>query len=110
MIASEAGFNSNEGYELWTIEGTPTAISNAAAKPASTFTLYPNPANNVLHISTASIYKNASITITNALGQVVMTANIGNSNTVSLQGIAPGTYNATIDADGIRETQKLTIQ
>ena len=108
-LLASASFNQNQDFELWSIEGTPTAISTAA-KAASTFTLYPNPANNVLHISTAGTYKKASITLTNALGQMVLTENITDKNTVSLQGIAPGIYNATIDADGIRETQKLTIQ
>ncbi len=104
-----AGYNSNEGYELWSIEGTPTAISNTAIKTAQAFTLYPNPAKNVLHITTTNQYKNASITITNAMGQAVLTENISN-NTISLQGIAPGIYTATIDADGQRETQQLSIQ
>jgi len=103
-----AGFNNNQDYELWSIEGTPTAISNTTVKAPQAFTLYPNPANNVLYI-TGNSYKQASITITNAMGQVVLSETISN-NTVSLQGIAPGLYNATIDADGIRETQKLTIQ
>lgn len=105
-----ASFNSNEGYELWSIDGTPTAISNTAAKAAQVFSLYPNPATNVLHLTMANTYKHASITLTNAIGQIVLTENITDKNTVSLQGIAPGIYNATIDADGIRETQKLIIQ
>lgn len=107
---ANASFNNNEGFELWSIEGTPTGISNTAVKVANAFILYPNPANHVLHVTTASTYKTARITITNAVGQIVLTENITYKNTISLQGIAPGIYTATIDADGIRETQLLTIQ
>lgn len=105
-----AAFNSSEGFELWSIEGTPTGINNATAKAANTFTLYPNPATNVLHVKTGSINKQVSIRIINQLGQTVLTEDIAGKNTISLQGIAPGIYTATIDADGQRETQQLTIQ
>ena len=105
-----AAFNSSEGFELWSIEGTPTGINSATAKAENTFTLYPNPATDVLHIKTGSVNKQASIRIINQLGQTVLAEDITGNNTISLQGIAPGIYTATIDADGQRETQLLTIQ
>ena len=105
-----AGYNSNEGFELWSIDGTPTGISNTAAKAAHTFTLYPNPATDILHIKTGNINKQVSIRISNQLGQTVLAEDMTGKNTISLQGIAPGIYTATIDADGVRETQQLTIQ
>lgn len=105
-----ASFNQNQDFELWAIEGTPTGISNNSAKTVQSFTLYPNPANNMLHFTTANTYKQAHIYIANKLGQTILAEDITGKNTISLQDIAPGIYTVTIDADGTRETQQLTIQ
>lgn len=108
-LYAAAWYDDDNGDELWLLKGIPSGIEKTA-NGKRTFTLYPNPASNMLCITTDAAYKQVRVTLTNTVGQIILTENTSSKNTISLQGVAPGIYTAIIDADGIRETQQLTIQ
>lgn len=71
------------------------------------FTLYPNPAKNVLNISTKSSIEVHSITIYNLLGQVVLAIpNAQNLNTVDISSLKTGHYFLKITSDKGSATEK----
>ena len=65
---------------------------------------------NMLLISRVGCIWPVSYTHLDVYKRQVLAEDMTGKNTISLQGIAPGIYTATIDADGVRETQQLTIQ
>ena len=71
------------------------------------FTLYPNPAKNVLNISTKSSIEVHSITIYNLLGQVVLAIpNAQNLNIVDVSSLKTGHYSIKITSDKGSATEK----
>jgi Leucine-rich repeat (LRR) protein len=71
------------------------------------FTLYPNPAKNVLNISTKSTIEVHSLTIYNLLGQVVLAIpNAQNLNSVDVSSLKTGNYFLKITSDKGSATEK----
>lgn len=71
------------------------------------FTLYPNPAKNVLNINTKSSIEVHSITIYNQLGQVVLAIpNAKNLNSVDVSSLKTGNYFLKITSDKGSATEK----
>ncbi len=77
---------------------------------------YPNPANNEVNIGfTVGQASNATLTITNAVGQVMNTLNVdakagvNNLNTFSTANMAAGVYFFTIEANGSRVTERFVV-
>lgn len=107
-----AAFDTAEGNELWVMNGKPdtaTGIRNTEVG-TTVFSLHPNPANNLLHISSDKANKTAVITLINTTGQTVLTEKMHGTATLSLKGIAPGLYYVVIETADTSETQKLVIQ
>ncbi|HXL55847.1 MAG TPA: T9SS type A sorting domain-containing protein, partial [Chitinophagaceae bacterium] len=51
--------------------------------------VYPNPAKNILHIQTNG---NASFSLLNQPGQILLTTNINGSGSINISGMAAGLY------------------
>ncbi len=72
------------------------------------FTLYPNPANNVVFVETA--LAKGEIQLTDITGKTLKTASIRSNNTqVNLESLKPGIYLVTLHANTNRITKKLII-
>ncbi|OJW84899.1 MAG: hypothetical protein BGO69_10155 [Bacteroidetes bacterium 46-16] len=79
--------------------------------------VYPNPANNTVTVSfTANRDANATVTLQNAVGQVIKTQNLGQLNahqlgnaTFATNDMANGVYFYTINADGQRTTGRFVV-
>jgi Leucine-rich repeat (LRR) protein len=75
------------------------------------FTLYPNPAKNVLNINTKSSIEVHTITIYNQLGQVVLAIpNAKNLNSVDVSSLKTGNYFLKITSDKGSATEKFIKQ
>lgn len=75
------------------------------------FTLYPNPAKNVLNINTKSTIEVHTITIYNQLGQVVLAIpNAKNINTFDVSSLKTGNYFLKITSDKGSSTEKFLKQ
>jgi hypothetical protein len=74
---------------------------------ANSFSIYPNPAMNVLHIQTKNGEPILSATVYNPLGQMVLTN--GNSE-IDISRLAPGNYFITVDSDKRKSTLKFIKQ
>jgi hypothetical protein len=68
--------------------------------------LYPNPANDVLHIA-GDIPSNAQVSIFNGIGQCVYTGSF--SSTIDVRSFAGGVYHLHVGHNGTYENAKFTI-
>jgi hypothetical protein len=76
--------------------------------------VYPNPANNELNVAFDVVSSsNVTVTLTNMVGQVVATENMGNvakgTATFSTSSLPAGAYIYSINADGKRKTGRVAI-
>lgn len=95
-------------------QSNPTGISKSSFNGVSV-SVAPNPANTVANISISSANTaKASITVINALGQVVyktgadLTAG-NNVIAVDVKELATGVYNVVVESDNASVTRKLTV-
>lgn len=73
------------------------------------FDIYPNPANNFINVSSLSIIDR--VQITNVLGQVVMTKEIGaNGANINIEQLEAGNYFVTIYTNNQVVTKKLLVK
>ena len=94
--------------------GNITGVSVADANLISTVNAYPNPAGDVLNVPfTLATATNVSVTMTNVLGQVVATQEMGKVaagtakfNTTNLPA---GVYTYSVLANGQRSTGRVAI-
>lgn len=70
--------------------------------------IYPNPANNILHIE-VDIENEIQLQLLNVLGQVVVNQKIEKTTSIALQTIPNGLYFAKISANGKHFIQKIQI-
>jgi len=95
-----------------TITPLPNAIANVAAQ-ALTFSVFPNPANNVVNINWAE-YSNdlASVVITDISGKKVMSAQVSmNADaSVNVSELQTGFYFMSVVTESASTAQKLIIQ
>lgn len=83
----------------------PLGISEQNDK--STFTIYPNPANEHINVHISNLIENSSYTITNQLGRTVLKGNLTDENSViQLGGLSGGIYLFKIE-DNTKHTFKL---
>lgn len=95
---------------------TTLGVNDTKKSNVSQVGVYPNPANNEVNIGfTVGTASKATITITNAVGQVMNTlavdakAGVNNLNTFSTAGMAAGVYFFTIEANGSRATERFVV-
>lgn len=93
-------------YSNGQVEDYTLNVKEALATNETSFSkvqLYPNPVKDVLTVS--SNKKVNSISVYNAAGQLVKTAQ--NANTVNMSNLSAGVYVVTTDVDGKTETSKV---
>ena len=73
-------------------------------------TLYPNPATDMLNISLPSSVESAQVTFTDALGRVVMTADVQGTTNVNVASLQKGTYFVRIAAENTFTTKAVIIK
>ncbi|QNE38747.1 T9SS type A sorting domain-containing protein [Hymenobacter sp. NBH84] len=81
------------------------AITNIEAAREVTF--YPNPARDVLNISTSESLVGARVTVTDLTGRTLLTRTLDASNTVSLSVLRTGTYLVTVETASGKVTRKI---
>lgn len=75
------------------------------------FTMYPNPAENVLSVNLPENIAQAELAIYDLLGKRIQLKTINETNnSIDVSAIAKGTYLVMISSEGFVETQKLIIQ
>ena len=76
------------------------------------FDVYPNPSNGILYIQTNGEAINASVTITDMIGQVVkeMTLTNNTKHTIDVRELPSGLYNVSVGADGRIESKRIMIK
>jgi len=80
-------------------------ILDAGDRFLSQLSLYPNPTNNMLHVSNA---ENTQLIVYDVLGKVLMTqAMISNHETIDLSRIMSGTYFVSLEQNGQRRVEKI---
>jgi hypothetical protein len=97
------------------VDGTAFMLSNVtsiAENPTPTsFTMFPNPASDILNINSISDVSNTTLEILNAVGQVVKTDRIIDSNlTVSLKDFSAGIYFVKLSNEKGQTVSKLIVE
>lgn len=94
-----------------------SAVHNVSSRVSTNMIAYPNPANNDLTVSFITDQNtSAKVSITNAVGQVIATQDVGNvlakkNNivTFSTAGLSAGIYFYTVEAKGQRTTNRFVV-
>jgi uncharacterized repeat protein (TIGR01451 family) len=73
-------------------------LKNESFTSNSNFTIYPNPAKNKLHITSKNLENISSITVYNALGQIILTS-INPSETIDVSNLKTGNYLIKINSE-----------
>jgi uncharacterized delta-60 repeat protein len=74
----------------------------------SAISIYPNPSTNVFHITLPNDVKNESLTLRNALGQVLLTKRItGTQTQIDLSNFADGIYFLSMDGGSVAPVKLL---
>jgi hypothetical protein len=76
------------------------------------FNIFPNPANDVINISSSGEHNTILVTISDINGRKVFETKpelTTKSVSVYLPGLTPGNYIISVESDGIKERQKLLI-
>ncbi|MBK6953488.1 MAG: T9SS type A sorting domain-containing protein [Crocinitomicaceae bacterium] len=99
----------NDNYTAVYYSGTPANFLGSEEMVNTTFSVYPNPANNVLTITTAGTSE--SINIFNAAGQVVFSVNNpATTVTVDVATLPAGIYVIQVTTDGVISQEKLVVE
>lgn len=73
--------------------------------------IYPNPANEYIHITVAGEKAKVAYRLYNQLGQVVRNGSFaGNSATIGLEGVSRGYYILQVESDGMKQNTKLLVK
>lgn len=84
------------------------ALLSLQANTKTSFTIAPNPANDIVSISFPNGFNNATITFYNALGQLIVAKNVSQSfPNLSLQPLSSGVYFYKIEANSYSQSGKL---
>jgi photosystem II stability/assembly factor-like uncharacterized protein len=99
-----AGFNSSPSSGgIFKLEGS---LATASFE-ATSFTVYPNPANNNVTIST-SVVDSYKLNVTDLTGKVVLEKSLsGIENTIDISSLSSGAYLFTLNSDNKSETVKI---
>lgn len=85
-------------------------VSSIAKNALDLTTLYPNPATDLLNINLPSSVESAQVTITDALGRVVMTTEAQGTTSVNVSSLEKGTYFVRIAAEDTFTTKTVVIK
>lgn len=84
-----------------------TALANIDIQPTAKFKVYPNPATNVVTISTPDS-ETAKLAVTDLSGKVVMTKSLsGIENTVDISNLSTGAYFFEVSSNNNKEVIKI---
>lgn len=73
--------------------------------------LYPNPANNILYITTNDFHKAVQLQVYDITGQVVLSETFsGNNHSINVSGLAAGVYIINLESDSKTERVKFLIK
>jgi len=116
-VAEELDDNGSDWNFLWTatdwLLGNPLSNPNALSIPLQeynlNFTVYPNPAKDVLNISFENIQKIEKLTIYNQLGQGLLVTKSVN-NTIDLSSFQNGVYVIEVDFNTVKLRRKIIIK
>lgn len=87
----------------------PCTLDIAATNKDEQTTIYPDPATDHINISSAT-FDYSSVTISNALGQVVLTQKlVAKETTLNTSNLAPGVYYLLLQGNNTRKMQKVVI-
>ena len=86
----------------------PGAILGVEANNEVKFSMYPNPATDEFTIT--GEFNEATMTIVNAVGQVVVTKTIASGEKVSVSDLNAGLYMVKIEKDGITTVKNLSVK
>jgi Secretion system C-terminal sorting domain len=98
----------NSSYNPWIIKFNPLSVGVQENQLTNTIiSIYPNPANDIVHINTSTSLVNESYAIINTLGQTVLNGKLENDNTnINVQTLQSGIYFLQI---GSKQTQSYKI-
>jgi hypothetical protein len=99
----------NGSADYWIIKLAPLSATSVQENQLNnkTFSSYPNPANDILHINTSTSIVNESYAIINTLGQTVLNGKLENErSTIDVQTLQAGIYFLQI---GSKQTQSYKI-
>jgi ELWxxDGT repeat protein len=112
----QARYN-DDGKELWIINDTsyhPSTGSVNKIANGKTFAIAPNPAADNVTINIADNNNNATLTISNLIGQKVYEQAIQGNNTqaitINLSNLSRGSYIVNLRGNNTSETQKLILE
>ena len=97
----------------FTIGGVNCILGNKSlSKNDFKFSVYPNPATDVLNINIENLEGNASVSVYDIVGKQVATSKLNNgTNTLNVENLTAGVYFYSIRKDNtIIETKKVVIQ
>jgi hypothetical protein len=84
-----------------------SSSASVSSNEINQFTIYPNPAGDVLRIMTSNSVNNYKVEILNTTGQVISTHNIDNTNpTIAIQDMASGIYFVKMNVEGTSKVSK----
>lgn len=85
---------SNNDYNAWIFKLTPSSVTGIQESTLSnSFSIYPNPANNIIHINTSTSLTNESYNIVNTLGQTVLDGKLENEHSIiNIETLQSGIY------------------
>lgn len=102
--------SNNSSVNTWIVKFNPLSVGIEETKLTTTFSLHPNPANDVININATKCLINQTYILIDALGQIVLDGKLENQNTViNLQKLTSGFYTLQI-GDKKKQSYKLIIE
>lgn len=117
-ISSESVFGTNSivglsqsspSNEIFSLELTASSANISKAEEALTLELYPNPANDMVKISSNDI-GNLNITIHDITGKKVMSTLLSNNDQINISELTTGIYLVKVLQNGATTTKKLVVE
>jgi aminopeptidase N len=89
-------------------------ITGVVDIPELDFTVYPNPASEIVNVSLADVYGSLNLSIVDILGKVVFSKTLVNpigkiNEQINLESIETGLYYIVLDRQGFKKTEPLRI-
>lgn len=105
-------FDFNEAIVTNTATTEIQSIMGLGENVLNQFTLYPNPAKNIVNIAFGdSVTNDVSISISDISGKIVLAKTVSNSeNSFDVSGLTSGMYFVTLTSDGKKQIKKLMIE
>jgi hypothetical protein len=88
--------NTNSG-NAWIVKFAPLSVGINELRSSNAFSIYPNPANDVIYVNASLSLQNESYTIVNALGQIILSGKLESQyNTINVQHLPSGFYSLQV--------------